>query len=63
VFQIPPKAVLPVGELLQDQIIFPLTFHMNESYTITPARSTSIINRLKYKMTAKGKYYVLAIVM
>ncbi|XP_071135073.1 glucose dehydrogenase [FAD, quinone]-like [Mytilus edulis] len=52
--KIPPKAILPVGEKLQDQIIFPLTFHMNETYTITPARSTSIINRLKYKLTAKG---------
>lgn len=52
--KIPPKAILPVGEFLQDQIILPLTFHMNETYTITPARSTSIINRLKYKLTSKG---------
>ncbi|XP_069125465.1 glucose dehydrogenase [FAD, quinone]-like isoform X2 [Argopecten irradians] len=52
--KVTPQSVLPVGENLYDGLMVPFRVYINESYTITPARSTSVISRMKYKVSGAG---------
>ncbi|KAK3089543.1 hypothetical protein FSP39_004445 [Pinctada imbricata] len=53
-FKIPVHEDLPVGEFLQDHISVPVRASINESYTLTPPRATSVISKIKYKAFGAG---------
>ncbi|OWF37530.1 glucose dehydrogenase [FAD, quinone]-like isoform X2 [Mizuhopecten yessoensis] len=52
--KVAPQSIIPVGENLFDGLMVPMRVFINESFTITPARSTSVISRMKYKVSGAG---------
>ncbi|XP_060067761.1 glucose dehydrogenase [FAD, quinone]-like [Ylistrum balloti] len=52
--KVSPHSEIPVGENLYDGLMVPMRVFINESFTITPARSTSVISRMKYKVSGAG---------
>ncbi|CAC5386016.1 unnamed protein product [Mytilus coruscus] len=51
---IPVKADLPVGENLEDHMMFFMKYKINQSYTVTKDRSNSMTNTIWYELTGKG---------
>ncbi|XP_052094090.1 glucose dehydrogenase [FAD, quinone]-like isoform X1 [Mytilus californianus] len=51
---IPVKANLPVGENLEDHMMFFMKYKVNQSYSVTKDRSNSMTNTIWYELTGKG---------
>ncbi|XP_061177510.1 L-sorbose 1-dehydrogenase-like [Saccostrea echinata] len=45
---------LPVGNFIQDHVMFPIRGSINESLTVTYPRSTSVLAKLKYSLFGGG---------
>ncbi|VDH99913.1 choline dehydrogenase [Mytilus galloprovincialis] len=52
---IPVNADLPVGENLEDHMMFFMKYKINQSYTVTKDLSNSMTNTIWYELTGRGK--------